>query len=85
MGLKAEYELSCDGCGRIKKATVVFGKDECDDYYDMMPDEFLYGWIQTMEDKKHMFFHDDKCFEKYLCSQGRIEEADEFVNAVWIA
>jgi hypothetical protein len=90
MGLKATYEIVCEGCGQKVETVVVLDQEEEKDgishtYLDIWGPGIPYGWLQTVDNKKHLFFHDQDCMEKWLIAQGRVDEAEELHNAIWIA
>lgn len=92
MGMMAAWTTRCDNCNAFIYTEIRLTVDtvqQTQGYLDIWGPGFPPGWIQVAHDKAtdrhYLFFHDRDCYEDWLRKQGRVEEADAFKNAIWIA
>jgi hypothetical protein len=91
MSLTASYKIVCDGCGKTVRKEYTLDKEDREkdgvitSYFDPWGPGIPEGWLQTVENDKHLFFHSQECCEAWLIKQERKSEADELHNAVWMA
>lgn len=90
MGMMAGWTVRCDNCGKFNYTEIRLTVDTAiQGWLDIWGPGFPNGWIQVAHDKvtdrHYLFFHDRACYEDWLRKQGRVEEADAFKKAIWIA
>ncbi len=100
MGLSAICRAKCDNCGKEIIKEVILNEQTAEGMMGVESGVHSYaidiwswcipeGWIQIARDEvtkqRYLFFCKQNCLMAWLINQGRLEEAEKFKNAVWIA
>jgi hypothetical protein len=87
MGIRAEWIIACDGCGREQKTQRYLTKQTLrSGFMDEWGPGIPSGWMQDCrENEVPRFFHSQECYRNTLRKEEGEDAVREFDSSSWVA